>query len=145
MGGGVWFAGGITGTLLNVTVADNAGNGMAGGDTGVTLQNCLVAGNTKGTMEGEVSCDHTHGGAGTNMEYPGDPSSPCTSSVLVADPMLGALMLSGGAGSVTQTMTPAAGSPAAGKGSGCPPDRPERQDPSDRLHPGGGRGSLIAT
>ena len=118
MGGGVWFAGGITGTLLNVTVADNVGNGMAGGDTGVTLQNCLVAGNTKGTMEGEVSCDHTHGGAGANMEYPGDSSSPCTAAVIVADPMLGALVLSGGG--VTETMTPAAGSPAIGKGSGCP-------------------------
>ena len=79
MGGGVWFAGGITGTLLNVTVANNAGNGMAGGDTGVVLQNVLVAYNTAGDMEGEVSCDHTHGGAGVNMEYPGDTSSPCTS------------------------------------------------------------------
>jgi hypothetical protein len=118
MGGGVWFAGGVTGTLLNVTVADNAGNGMAGGDTGVTLQNTLVAGNTKGSLEGEVSCDHGHAGAGTNMEYPGDSSSPCTPSVLVADPELGPLQINGGG--VTQTMAPAAGSPAIGKGSMCP-------------------------
>jgi hypothetical protein len=117
MGGGVWFAGGITGTLLNVTVADNAGNGMAGGDTGVTLQNVLVADNKAGSLEGEVSCDHTHGGAGANMEYPGDSSSPCTSSVLVADPMLGPLQDNGGP---TQTMAPASGSPAIGKGTGCP-------------------------
>jgi hypothetical protein len=117
MGGGVWFAGGVTGTLLNVTVADNAGNGMAGGDTGVTLQNTLVADNTKGSLEGEVSCDHGHAGAGANMEYPGDSSSPCTPSVIVADPELGPLQAGGG---VTQTMTPAAGSPAIGKGSGCP-------------------------
>ncbi|MGH7294748.1 MAG: choice-of-anchor Q domain-containing protein, partial [Polyangiaceae bacterium] len=118
MGGGVWFAGGITGTLLNVTVANNAGNGMAGGDTGVTLQNTLVAGNTKGTMEGEVSCDHSHAGAGANMEYPGDSSSPCTPSVLVADPQLGPLQNNGGS---TDTLAPAAGSPAIGKGSDCPP------------------------
>jgi len=118
MGGGVWFAGGITGTLLNVTVANNAGNGMAGGDTGVTLRNTLVAGNTAGSLEGEVSCDHTHAGAGANMEYPGDTSSPCTSSVLVADPGLGPLQDNGG---VTQTMAPGASSPAIGKGSGCPP------------------------
>jgi hypothetical protein len=118
MGGGVWFAGGITGSLQNVTVANNAGNGMAGGDTGVTLENCLVAGNTKGTMEGEVSCDHTHGGGADNMEYPGDPSSPCTASVLVEDPMLGALMVQGGG--VTATMAPASGSPAIGKGTNCP-------------------------
>jgi hypothetical protein len=117
MGGGVWFAGGITGTLLNVTVANNAGNGMAGGDTGVMLQNTLVAGNTKGSLEGEVSCDHTHGGGGANIEFPGDSSSPCTSSVVVADPQLGAL---GDNGGVTQTMLPAAASPAAGKGTGCP-------------------------
>jgi hypothetical protein len=117
MGGGVWVAGGITGTLLNVTVANNAGNGIAGGDTGLVLQNTLVVGNTKGTMEGEVSCDHTHGGAGANMEYPGDSNSPCTSSVIVADPMLGPLQNSGG---TTDTMAPSAGSPAIGKGSGCP-------------------------
>ena len=117
MGGGVWFAGGITGTLLNVTVANNAGNGMAGGDTGVTLQNALVSGNTAGSLEGEVSCDHTHGGAGANMEYPGDSSSPCTSSVLVFDPMLGPLQNNGGP---TETMAPASGSPAVGKGTGCP-------------------------
>jgi len=117
MGGGVWFAGGITGTLLNVTVADNAGNGMAGGDTGVTLQNALVAGNTKGDLEGEVSCDHTHSGAGVNMEYPGDTSSPCTSSVVVMDPNLGPLQNNGG---VTETMAPAAGSPAIAMGTGCP-------------------------
>jgi hypothetical protein len=117
MGGGVWFAGGVTGTLLNVTVAGNAGNGMAGGDTGVTLENTLVANNTKGSLEGEVSCDHTHTGAGANMEFPGDSSSPCTSSVLVADPELGPLENNGG---VTQTLAPAAGSPAIGKGSACP-------------------------
>ena len=65
-----------------------------------------------------MSCDHGHAGAGANMEYPGDPSSPCTPSVLVADPELGPLKDNGG---VTQTMAPASGSPAAGQGSGCPP------------------------
>jgi hypothetical protein len=118
MGGGVWLAGGITGTLLNVTIAGNAGNGIAGGDTGVTLQNTLLADNTMGSYEGEVSCDHSHSGAGSNMEYPGDPNSPCTSSVIVSDPELGPLQDNGG---VTQTMLPAAGSPAIGQGSGCPP------------------------
>jgi parallel beta helix pectate lyase-like protein/polymorphic membrane protein len=118
MGGGVWFAGGVTGKLLHVTVANNAGNGMAGGDTGVTLENTLVAGNTAGSLEGEVSCDHTHAGAGANLEYPGDPSSPCTSAVIVSDPLLGMLQNNGGP---TDTMAPAAGSPAIAKGTGCPP------------------------
>jgi len=117
MGGGVWFAGGVTGTLLNVTVAGNPGNGMAGGDTGVTLENTLVSGNTHGDMEGEAQCDHTHTGAGVNMENPLDPSSPCTSAVVVADPELGPLQSNGG---TTATMLPAAGSPAIGQGTGCP-------------------------
>jgi hypothetical protein len=64
-----------------------------------------------------VSCDHTHGGAGVNMEYPGDSNSPCTASVLVEDPMLGPLQNNGG---TTDTMAPFAGSPAIGKGTGCP-------------------------
>jgi hypothetical protein len=117
LGGGVWFAGGITGTLLNVTVANNAGGGMAGGDTGVTLENALVAGNTAGDVDGEASCDHSHSGADVNMEFPGDPSSPCTPSVIVADPKLGSLENHGG---VTDTMAPAAKSPAIGKGTSCP-------------------------
>lgn len=118
MGGGVWVAGGVTGTLLDVTIANNAGNGIAGGDTGLVLQDTLVAGNTHGSMEGEGACDHTHGGAGVNMAFPSDSSSPCTASVVVADPQLGALKDNGGP---TFTMAPAAGSPAAGKGTGCPP------------------------
>ncbi len=117
MGGGIWFAGGVTGTLLNVTVAGNPGNGIAGGDTGVTLRNTLVSGNTHGDMEGEAQCDHTHGGAGVNMENPLDPSSPCTTAVVVADPKLGALQNNGG---TTMTMVPGAGSPAIGQGTGCP-------------------------
>jgi predicted outer membrane repeat protein len=117
LGGGIWFAGGVTGTLENVTVANNAGNGMAGGDTGVTLANSLVAGNIHGNVDGESSCDHSHTGADVNMEFPGDPSSPCTPSVLIADPKLGPLANHGGP---TDTMAPAAGSPAIGKGTSCP-------------------------
>jgi hypothetical protein len=52
-----------------------------------------------------------------NMEYPGDTSSPCTSSVMVADGAVGPLENNGG---VTLTMAPAAGSPALAKGTGCP-------------------------
>jgi len=117
LGGGVWFADGITGTLLNVTVAKNPGNGMAGGGTGVVLQNTLVDDNTAGDIDGEASCDHTHSGAGSNMAYPGDPSSPCTSSVIIADGDLGPLQNNGG---VTGTLAPPATSPALAKGTGCP-------------------------
>ncbi len=116
-GGGLWFADGITGTMLNVTIANNAGDGMAQSNTAVVLQNMLIANNTHGSMDGENNCDFTHTGAGANMEYPGDPSSPCTSSILVDDPELGPLQDNGG---VTKTMAPAADSPAIGKGTGCP-------------------------
>ncbi len=47
-GGGVWFANGVTGTFLNVTVAGNTGDGLFGGDTGVKLQNTIVANNVSG-------------------------------------------------------------------------------------------------
>ncbi len=116
-GGGIWFADGLSGKILNVTVADNAGDGMAQSNTTVVLQNMLIVNNTHGSMDGENGCDFTHTGAGANMEYPGDPSSPCTSSILVDDPELGSLQDNGG---VTETMAPAAGSPAIGKGTGCP-------------------------
>jgi len=116
MGGGVWFANPMSGTFLNVTIADNVCTGLFNGPN-VTLQNCLIAGNTVGTMcgEGEADCDHTHTGAGANMQTSASPS--CTSSVIVADPMLGTLQSNGGP---TFTMAPAAGSPAIGKGTSCP-------------------------
>jgi hypothetical protein len=118
LGGGVWLAGdNITGTILNVTVANNAGNGFAGGGTSVTLQNVLVDDNMYGSYDGESSCDYTHGGAGVNMENPGDPQSPCSVGDLVEDPLLGPLQNNGG---VTLTMAPASNSPAVRLGTGCP-------------------------
>ena len=116
MGGGVWFASPMSGTFLNVTIADNVCTGLFSGAS-VTLQNCLIAGNTVGSMcgEGESQCDTLHPGAGANMQTTGTPD--CTSSVLVADPELGALESNGGP---TFTMAPAAGSPAIGKGTACP-------------------------
>src|SRR5580700_7620376 len=76
-GGGIWVGHMAIAHITNDTIAGNTANmgggvWFAGGVTGVVLQNTLVAGNTAGDMEGEVSCDHTHGGAGVNMEYPGD-------------------------------------------------------------------------
>jgi Chlamydia polymorphic membrane protein (Chlamydia_PMP) repeat len=116
MGGGVWFANPMSGTFLNVTIADNVCTGLFSGAS-VTLQNCLVAGNTVGSMcgEGESQCDTMHPGVGANMQTTGTPN--CTSSVIVSDPKLGALQNNGGP---TTTMAPAAGSPAIGKGTSCP-------------------------
>jgi hypothetical protein len=116
MGGGVWFANPMSGTFLNVTIADNVCTGLFDGPN-ITLQNCLIAGNTVGSMcgEGEADCDHTHTGAGANMQTSASPS--CTSSVIVKDPMLGPLQNNGGP---TDTMAPGADSPAIGLGTGCP-------------------------
>jgi hypothetical protein len=116
MGGGVWFANPMSGTFLNVTVADNVCTGLFDGPN-ITLENCLIAGNTAGSMcdEGETQCDHAHTSLGANMQTSGLPD--CTSSVMVADPELGILQNNGGP---TLTMAPAAGSPAIGQGSNCP-------------------------
>ncbi len=139
MGGGVWFAGGVTGTLLNVTVAGNAGNGMAGGDTGVTLRNTLVAGNTKGSLEGEVSCDHTHAGAGTNIEFPGDSE--------LALHVLGRRRRPGARPLAEQRRRhaddgPGVRQPGGGQGECLPVDRPDGPDAHEGLHAGGGRSPM---
>jgi hypothetical protein len=113
MGGGVWFANPMSGTFLNVTIANNAGTGLFDGGN-VTLENSLIVGNTAGPLEGETQCDHTHTGADANMQTTGAPN--CTSSVIIADPELGPLRNNGGP---SDTMAPAAGSPAIGKGMNC--------------------------
>jgi hypothetical protein len=117
MGGGVWFAGGITGTFLNCTVAGNQGDGLFNGDTGVTLRNTIVANNAHGTMDSATNCSYAHGDGGNDLEWPSG-GTACAASVTFADPMLGALGENGGP---VETMQPAAGSPAVGAGSDCPP------------------------
>jgi hypothetical protein len=116
MGGGVWFANQVTGTFENVTVAGNQGDGLFGGDTGLTLANTIVAGNLHGSMDGSDNCTDEHGAAGVDMQSSGA-GHECTASVTTGDPQLGALADNGGP---TETMLPAATSPAVGKGAGCP-------------------------
>jgi hypothetical protein len=115
-GGGVWFANAVTGTFLNVTVAGNTGDGLFGGDTGVTLQNTIIANNVRGTLDGTTNCAKQHGSAGTNLQYPAA-GTQCAPSITMADPALGPLQDNGGP---TKTMLPGAGSPAIGQGTGCP-------------------------
>lgn len=116
MGGGAWFANQVTGTFKNVTVAGNQGDGLFGGDTGLTLANTIVAGNLHGSMDGSDNCTNEHGAAGADMQSSGA-GHQCTASVTTADPQLGALADNGGP---TETMLPAAASPAVGKGTNCP-------------------------
>lgn len=60
-------------------------------------------------------CDEEHAGGG-NLQWPD--GALCTSSPLVADPLLGAL---GEHGGDTETLVPSSSSPARGLGTGCPP------------------------
>jgi len=116
-GGGVWLGHTPTGTLLNCTIANNhstADGQVAGaifGD-GLTLVNTIVAGNS---AMYRPSCDVTRSDGSGDVQWPG--GSLCTAGAHVVDPMLGAL---GDHGGPTETMVPAAGSPARGVGTGCP-------------------------
>jgi hypothetical protein len=116
-GGGMWLGHTPTGTMLNCTIANNhstADGQIAGaifGD-GLTLANTIVANNTAMYTP---SCDVARSGGGGNLQWPS--GAPCTTSPLVADPMLGMLAKTTGD---TETMAPAADSPARGLGTGCP-------------------------
>jgi len=115
-GGGVWFANGVTGSFTNVTVAGNTGDGLFGGDTGVTLANCILADNVRGTLDSTTNCAKTHGASGASLQFPAG-GTMCAATVTIADPMLGPLQDNGGP---TRTMLPAAGSPAIAAGANCP-------------------------
>jgi hypothetical protein len=117
-GGGMWLDMVTGGTLLNVTIANNhatASGVVAGGifGTGLTLVNTIVANNT---AMYNPTCDTKRTDGSGNLQWPS--GSLCTGSPTIADPMLGALGANGG---TTQTMLPAASSPAKGLGTGCPP------------------------
>ncbi len=116
-GGGLWLGNGPTGSLLNVTIADNHAIGkdqVAGAifGSGLALQNTLISGNT--AMWSPV-CDVVHADAGGNLQWPDQ--ARCTSSPTIADPGLGPL---GDGGGPTETIAPTAGSPARRLGTGCP-------------------------
>ena len=117
-GGGLWLGHTPTGTLLNCTIANNhstADGQVAGGifGAGLTLVNTVIAGNTAMYTP---TCDTARSDGSGNLQWPS--GSLCTTAPLIADPMLGALGSNGGD---SETMLPAAGSPAIGIGMGCPP------------------------
>lgn len=117
-GGGVWLGNGPTGTMRNCTIADNhaTADGQVAGAIfggGMTLVNTIVAGNS---AMYRPSCDGARADGSGDLQWPD--GSLCTTGPLVADPLLGAL---GDNGGPTATMAPAAGSPAIGLGTGCPP------------------------
>jgi hypothetical protein len=116
-GGGIWLGNDPTGAITNTTIANNhstADGQIAGGifGTGLTLVNTIVANNTA-MYTPTCSDEHTDGSG--NLQWPD--GSPCTASPTIADPKLGEL---GDNGGPTETLAPAADSPARGLGSGCP-------------------------
>lgn len=117
-GGGVWLGHTPTGTLRNCTIANNhstAAGQVAGAifGGGLTLVNTIVAGNTAMYTP---SCDVARSDGSGNLQWTG--GSLCTTAPLVADPMLGPLADHGGD---SETLLPAATSPARGIAHGCPP------------------------
>jgi hypothetical protein len=117
-GGGLWLAHEPTGILKNCTIANNhstADSQIAGAifGAGLELENTIISGNTAMYTP---NCDTTHPSGGGNLQYPG--TALCSANPTVEDPLLGALEDNGGP---TETMLPAAGSPAVGLGTNCPP------------------------
>jgi hypothetical protein len=117
-GGGMWLGHTPTGTVLNCTIANNHSTAMgqvAGGifGDGLTLVNTVVANNTAMYTP---TCDTQRADGSGDLQWPS--GSLCTAAPTISDPMLGALADNGG---TTQTLLPAAGSPARGLGTGCPP------------------------
>jgi hypothetical protein len=100
---------GVTGTLLDATIAGNTRGLTGGGVTGMKLTNTLVAG------QSGAGCTAAPQDGGGNLQFPG---TTC-GAITTADPLLGALADHGGTTGV-QTMAPGTGSPALGLGNGCP-------------------------
>jgi len=116
-GGGVWLGNSPTGTMKNCTIANNhstASGQVAGAifGAGLTLVNTVIAGNS---AQYTPNCDKQRTDGSGNLQFPG--TAPCTTSPVVADPLLGALGSNGGD---VETMVPGAGSPAKGIGANCP-------------------------
>jgi hypothetical protein len=100
--------GASSGTWQNVTITGNIGDKVTqaisvADEASVTITNSILQ-----------ECNQTVTGS-HNLQWPSS-NSACTSNITFSDPQLGSLADNGGA---TQTMAPAAGSPAAGKGSAC--------------------------
>jgi hypothetical protein len=116
-GGGVWLGNNPTGTMKNVTIANNhstAAGQIAGGifGSGLTLVNTVIANNTAMYTP---TCNNARADGSGNLQWPA--GSLCTTAPMIADPLLGPL---GDNGGDTATLVPAITSPARGIATGCP-------------------------
>jgi hypothetical protein len=128
--GGAFSLFGNGGTLTNCTFADNhadAGPGFFGaaiaGNTALTIRNSLFANNTSQDCGAPMACADGMSTGEADLQWPDShlacngPDTACATNTTFADPKLGPLVDQGGP---TQTMAPAAGSPAIGLGKNCP-------------------------
>lgn len=128
LGGAVCSFGG-DGDVTFSTFADNHADGgdpyfgaaIAGNPT-LTLTGCVFANNTARNPGAPMQC-MVHGTGEGVLQWPrahlvgGGADALCTPTATIADPALGAL---GDHGGSTPTRVPARGSPAIGRGVGCP-------------------------
>lgn len=138
LGAGMAVSAAVVGTLSQVTIARNGNTGAASfasaiaGGGGLTIDNSILADNTKVFVWENTSCNLTHPSGGGNLQWPavnegGQDELPCTADILFADPLLGPLADNGGP---TRTILPGAGSPAIGAAADCPPTD-QRGEPRD--------------
>jgi predicted outer membrane repeat protein len=122
--GAVWAGNGDV-QLSNVTLANNDadyGPAIFKGQSGaVTLTNVIMFNNTTANEFSAVACHESFADGGGNIQWPqtknnGNADTPCTDSIVFADPQLEALADNGGP---TETMALPAGSPAIDLGQGC--------------------------
>ena len=107
-GDGLTLAGGIAGTLLDATIANNTSNGISGAGP-MTLVNSILAGNGK-------QCDAKPASAMGSIE---NGAGTCGATA-AGDPLLGPVQDNGGTTGI-HTMAPGAGSPAlTAATAGCP-------------------------
>ncbi len=103
IGGALWIATGITGTINNSTISYNkatsdvsfAAASAGGGESGVTLSNTKILYNSAGNQWNPVSCMNQFKEGGGNYQYPvvwannngsDNPDYLCSSSITIADP-----------------------------------------------------------
>lgn len=109
-GGGFWFANDVHGTFLNCTISGNTstyGGALFAVSNLVTVKNSIL---TNDDCKGTLFTD-----GGNNLAFKGGVG--CVAGAASGDPLLATL---GDNGGPTKTMAPGAGSPAIGKGKGCP-------------------------
>lgn len=131
LAGGMSIAGGVAGEIRNCTFAGNRAPGEVAfaaatvGGEAVILANTIFAGHEAGNGFNPITCRDRFVDGGGNLQFPvdragggsDDPDALCAAGITVADARLGELADNGGP---TPTLMPAAASPAAGLGTGCP-------------------------